>query len=350
MNAKKRHEHLKDCLSNNELARLLDDAFAKWQPSAREKGSRRTAPRIPVREEKPLFVVSFAFDGREVYLNRPAPVVDLSVDGLGIELNEAVPVGAILCFAFAGDEGKRGYGVALAVRCVERSGSYRIGLTFAETAQSLEIDVLDNDGVTERTAQRGWRDSLDGIATMLERAHRHCVNRLSFRFRSLSSAPDSKITAVALGAGKWLSIAADALVTGLRLCSCRRRIIRKVEKTIYDRHATFTIEARLFRYHATLNIDGKTIQSFSGMMRDRLGGLISEDATPTLVHVFGGGFCAWANLRSGEVTDCGLDMSTTVRQEMLARANRQLPAKKAPRPIELPSTLRSATVIPSPHA
>ena len=91
---------LRGCVTEEGLGRLFDNAFEAWRPGETGGRGRRETPRVRAHETAPLFLVSYAFAGRETELNRPAPIADISADGLGITLGKPIPVGAVLCFAF----------------------------------------------------------------------------------------------------------------------------------------------------------------------------------------------------------------------------------------------------------
>ncbi|MCH8966355.1 MAG: PilZ domain-containing protein [Planctomycetes bacterium] len=270
---------LRGCVTEEGLGRLFDNAFEAWRPGETGGRGRRETPRVPARGTAPLFVVSYAFAGRETELNRPAPIADISADGLGITLPEPIPVGAVLCFAFEDADRKQHHGIAEVVRSMVTGDDYKIGLTFAEKASALDVEPSTEDtepvpatpGTLEQTLQRLGLD----------------------RLRQAASAAFGVLTR-------------------------RRSARRELRKSVYDAEAVFVVEARRFRYAASLSIDGKRVAGQTGALRDRLRSLLCPVAVPTLVHLEGGGFSAWAALRANTVNDCNLDLSVALKKKIFA--------------------------------
>ena len=156
---------------------------------------------------------------------------------------------------------------------------YKIGLTFAEKASALDVEPSTEDtepvpatpGTLEQTLQRLGLD----------------------RLRQAASA--------ALG-----------------VLTQPRSARRELSKSVYDAEAVFVVEARRFRYAASLSIDGERVAGQTGVLRNRLRNLLCPVAVPTLVHLEGGGFSAWAALRANTVTDCNLDLSVALKKKIFA--------------------------------
>lgn len=283
-------QDLSDCMTSDELARLFERAFGTWQSSSPGSEERRETPRIPTGEAKRIFVVFYAYKGREVELNGRAPIVDISADGLGITLMEPLPVGAIVCFAVDGQAGDRNHGVAVVVRSVKHEDGYRIGLTFAESARSLDVDP-----------------SVDEV----------------------DACPAS--TAGHLGGFKGLRQAAAVAYHVLTQCRPARE---KLETTVYDKKASFIVEAKLFRYNAALFVEGRKIACRSGALRDRLRSVFSHMAAPTIIHLESGGFSAWATLRPHTVTGCSLGIGLQLKQQVYSRVASSVPVPLEPPPLD----------------
>ncbi|UCC30102.1 MAG: PilZ domain-containing protein [Phycisphaerales bacterium] len=156
-------QDLSGCATKEELASLFDNAFATWQSGGPKPDDNRETPRIPGGEAKPLFVVSYTDNGQEVRLNRRAEIVDISADGLGVAVAEPLPVGAILQFAFDSQNGERNFGVATVVRLTKTEGGYRIGLTFAKDAKSLDVESSPDGAETHFEPTRRWHRPFDQL-------------------------------------------------------------------------------------------------------------------------------------------------------------------------------------------
>jgi len=131
---------LESCMSEEELARLLDDAFATWKTCTPDGDDRRQTPRISAADAKPIYVVGYAAEGKIVALHTPAAVVNISADGLGIALAQPIPRGANLCFAFNTASAEPGFGTASVVYATKQNDLYHVGLSFPEDASTLVVD------------------------------------------------------------------------------------------------------------------------------------------------------------------------------------------------------------------
>ena len=272
MNIRLKRQDLSGCVTNEELAQLLNDAFSSWQAGTGDVRGRRDTPRIPARDVKPIFLVSYAYGGRDFALNHRVTIVDLSADGLGIVLAQPLPIGAVVCFAFDGRTAERYYGVAIVVRVARCQDGYDVGLTFIDNARSLDVEPPADE--TQKTVSSP-RARLPGLRRLKEAS----------------------------------AVACRALA--------RRKLSRRtVEKSVYGRKASFVVEAKLFRYTAALFVDGRSIICRSGVLRDRLRNLVTVESGPTMVHLQGGGFSGWATLRPWAVTDCSLDLSMQLKQHI----------------------------------
>lgn len=279
-------QDISGCATKEELASLFDNAFATWHSGGPEPTGHRETPRIPGGEVKPLFVVSYTYNGREVWLNRRAKIADISADGLGVALEEPLPVGASLRFAFDSQNGERSSGVATVVRLTRTEGGYRIGLTFTENAKSLDVDPFPDRVETHSVSTAGWR-------------------RLFDQFR-------------------------EAVTARYRVLTQRRFACWRAERCVDGQQALFFVEAKLFRYVAALFVDGKKIVSQSGVLRHRLRNFLYDMAIPTMISLEGGGFSAWATLRPNTVTHCTLDLSLQAKHQMCSRVLQGTPALSEP--------------------
>lgn len=244
--------NLKDCVTRDDLARLLENAFTSWHAGQSDVDARRKTPRIPVRNVKPLFVDSYSV--RDVPLNCRATITDVSADGFGIVMEQPVPVNAALRIAFQDKTGECNYGVALVACCTKQPDGYRVGLRFAENASEL--------------------DARAGTSTP-----RRC--------RAVT----------------WLK---HASVAAYRTTTQRRDATHRVETSADGKHAVLLVEAKLFRYTAALFVDGRRVVGRTGALRDRLRNLVSGSPLPTAISLAGGGFSAWATLRPNAVAECRL--------------------------------------------
>lgn len=269
-------QDLSGCITMEGLSRLFDDAFDTWQSeSARPDGCRRT-PRIPVRGAKPLFVVSYTYDGREVDLNRPATLVDISADGLGIALDQALPVGAAVRFAFGNQAGQQNHGIAFVAHVTGRANDYCVGLTFGEDARSIDVASPALEIKRHYQATREWPGRLEHFRRMASFARRVVTQRHFAR--------------------------------------------KELNKNIDGKKILFVVEAKLFRYSATLFVEGRKVVSQSGALNDRLRGLFCDATLPTVIHLQGCGFSGWATLRANTVMACSLDLSLQRKQQICSQA------------------------------
>ncbi len=270
-----------NCVTETELAQLFNDAFETWHACAANPDGSRQAPRVIATDAKPLFVVSYAFDGQDFPVCQGAAIADISADGLGIILPMAIPIDATLRFAFENPSGESGSGVASVARVARHEDGYLIGLTFEEQAGTLNVDESSNGA----QAPARWTDELVGVVVR-------------------------------------------AATRAFRVAICRRNASRTLVRTIDGREACFVIDAKLFRYTATLHVDGRREAAQTGTLRDRLLNLVSNRAFPTMIHIEGGGFSAWATLRPNAVLNCTLEQSVGVRGSGFLRPIPELPPAK----------------------
>lgn len=262
---------LKKCLSGAELGELIDGAFASWQAGIPDPRFRRRTPRLKVSARKPLSIVAYRFEGRDFGVTRQAKLVDVSADGLGILFDRDVPVGAQMCFSFLDDAGECGYGWARVVSRNPHAEGFRIGLEFEEDAHSLDLDETDPDrAVDPAEAKPYWV--------------------WAARFRR------------ALRFG-WQVVA--------RRDNCRKELTRVADGAT----VRLVVHVKLTRFNATLFVNERKVVCQSGVLLDRLRSLWTDAAMPTMIHLEGEGFSAWATLRANEVTRCRLDLSASRLQE-----------------------------------
>lgn len=171
-------QDLSGCATKEELATLIDNAFAVWQSGGPKPDDNRDTPRIPGGEAKPLFVVSYTYNGQEVRLNRRTDIVDISADGLGVGMAEPLPVGATLRFAFDGQDGERNFGMATVVRLTKAEGGYRIGLTFAKDAKSLDVEPSPDGAETHFKPTSRWRRQFNQLKETITAGCRMFTQRL----------------------------------------------------------------------------------------------------------------------------------------------------------------------------
>lgn len=256
-------QDLSGCVTSEELARLFDDAFALWRTRVPDPDGRRQSPRMTADRSNPIFVVSSVHDGQEVLLNCRATLVDVSADGLGIAFSEPLPVGAALHFAIENGAGERSHGVASVVSTTKHEGGYRIGLIFADTAQSLDIGLADDEVPAPPLWGNGWR-----------------------------------------GVWAWLRYTVGIAV---RTIVRREAAHRELTRHENGREVLFVVDAKLFRYTARLDINGRRVVSRSGVLRDRAKNIFSKTACPTTIRLNGAGFSASATMRPNAVTHCSLE-------------------------------------------
>lgn len=266
-------EELNKCVSGSELAELIEQAFVTWQGGARGRRSgshrhdRRRTPRVDVLSGKYLYIIGYRFEGKDFTVDRPARLVNMSADGLGIEVDQEVPVGAQMCFSFRNDRDRDGTGFGWARVANMQSGDrgFKIGLDFDEDARSLDPEATDDLDV-------GFGLLVNTLATWVH----------GFK----------------LGLRKGLEVLA-------RRCEARRELTREVD----GKTARFVVDVKLSRYHASLFVDGRRVVSQSGVLLDRLLNLWTDAALPTMIHLEGEGFSAWATMRPHKVLRSSLDLS-----------------------------------------
>ncbi len=337
---------LTGCASNVELAELLDKAFSQWQPDQPDGRGRRGTPRVDTGDVGPLFLVSYAFDGRDVPVNRRAPFLDISADGLGVQLGFPLPSGAALCFAFQDETGERNYGFALVAHSQRCDQGYRIGLTFAEKAGSLDVEHDADDADTTREAGRRWRHACDrlfcavstgfarlrGAAPVDEgevdsgevRRPGALRGRFAFgwraareAFRHPPEAPDESFAEPQKGFFNGVRRVVEGCGVAYATAVQSHAACRELGAELYNRRASVVVDAKLFRYQASLYVDGQKVVCRAGRLRDRFDNLFSPTGRPTMVHLEGGGFAAWAAVRPNAVTDAGIDVCMPIKQRMI---------------------------------
>ncbi|MGD2110974.1 MAG: PilZ domain-containing protein [Phycisphaerae bacterium] len=269
---------IEQCLTEAELARLLEDAFATWQSQPPDQDGKRQTPRIAAGETKPIFVVGYAYAGAEVAIGERATILDISADGLGIALPRAVPVGATLHFAYASDTDECGYGTASVVRSIEEDDRFHVGLSFPESASTLEIEPAEDTDVTVPPRSNH--------------------------------------------ASGFAPVRAGMRILGSLLA--RRGCIRRELRKAADGHeARLVLETKTFRFRSALYVDEQCVASHSGVLNDRFRNLYSTDAAPTPVRLEGGGFAAWGILQTQDVKWCVLDLSVDAKQALAQRTVEQ---------------------------
>ena len=277
------HKDLDGCVTKEELERLFDSAFAEWKPGRSDPHGHRQTPRIPAEGARPLFVSSYTENGREFPLNERARIVDVSADGLGLLIDSSLPVGASICLEFSCDSGETSEGVAEIVRVAKSERGFSIGVAFVEAARSLDIsDTCTESGEFSRT-DPAWQRVLDRVL--------------------------------------------DTVGFACSVIRRHSRASRTITRAIRGRIGVFVVEAKLFRYQATLFVDGRKTTSQSGVLRDRLRNLMGYKGLPTMIHLESAGFSAWATLRANEVSSCSLDPDYGVTREICSHA---LSAASAP--------------------
>lgn len=251
MYAKLNHFDLTDCATREDLVQLFEEAFNQWKKNSIDSDERRGSPRLTANHIKPLFVVSYSFNGKEVELHRRIPIVDISADGLGVESHEPIPVGSSLCFAFENEQGERNFGIATVVRLLRHKNDYLIGLTFSENAQSINIDQSNS-------IREPW-----------------CA---------------------------WLTNGWHAWSCIRRNLTRRRYAHRILQKNLGGKLIRFDVRAKLFRYVATLYIDGQKVKTETMPLNDRLRNIYANDALPTIINLEADGFIVWATLQTNKVS------------------------------------------------
>ena len=276
MSAQMCRQDLSDCLMTEELGRLFDEAFAKWQTEASGSNGGRQTPRIAIEEAKPLFVSSYIHKGREIELSCRATLVDISADGLGILLNRAPPLGSTVRFAFENRMKEPNHGVALVAHTTRNGADYRVGLTFGEDACSVDVTSPNLEVKKDHQAARGWRRLLKYLQKLICFAHEGITQREFAR--------------------------------------------KELEKSFDGKKASFVVEAKLTRYSAALFIEGQKVASRSAPLPNRLRSLFSDTATPAVVYLEAGDFAGWATLRPNTVMACTLDLSLERKHQMCRHA------------------------------
>ena len=280
---------LESCMSEEELARLLDDAFATWKTCPRDDDDRRQTPRISATDRKPIYVVGYAIEGKVVALHERAEVVNISADGLGIALAQPIPRGASLCFAFATRSAEPGFGTALVVYVEMQDGLFHMGLSFPENASTLALDpAAENED--DQTGSRPVKNA----------------NRPGIGQQILNIAQYT-----------------------LEMVLVRPPMRRKLHRTVNEREAIFTVEARLSRYRAALMVDGRKVAWQSGALNGRFWNLFSANASLTAVRLEGDGFSACALLSPNNIKSCALDLSVDARDEPCGQAIEHTPSSPA---------------------
>lgn len=251
MYAKLNHFDLTGCATREDLVQLFEEAFDQWKKNSLDPVDRRVSPRLQADHIKPLFVVSYSYNGKEVELLRRVPIVDISADGLGMETREPIPVGSSLCFAFENEQSERNFGVATVVRLLRHKNDYLIGLTFSENAQSINVDQ-------SISLHESW--------------------------------------------GAWLTKSCHAWGCIRRNLTRRHYAHRSLQKSLGGKLIRFDVRAKLFRYVATLYIDGQKVKTETRPLNDRLRNIFANDASPTIINMEADGFLVWATLRTNKVS------------------------------------------------
>lgn len=273
--------NLNDCATKEDLVQLFEMAFQQWKKNPFDPVERRGTPRIPAEHIKPLFVVSYSYNGKETELYKKVPIMDISADGIGMEMEEPVPVGSALCFAFENRAGDRNFGIASVVRLIKKDHYYLVGLTFSENARKLNVEPTN---------------------AILE----PCT--------------------------AWLFKGFQAWEYLYQMLTRRRYAKRSLSKTLESRVVRFTIEVKMFRYLTTLSVDGQVIHKQIGPLNDRVRNLYSDDAMPTIISLEAGDYTAWATLRAYKISYMSIvhDLKSPIGKD--TRDEQQMkPAKKEPK-------------------
>lgn len=265
----------RDCVTREELARLFEEAFAQWSADAQDDDGRRRTPRVTVRDAKRIIVASYAPEGRTVELNGAARILDISADGLGLLWAEPLPTGAQVYLEFGDCDGES-QGIATVARSTKREDGYHIGLTFVGDAGSLDAEMPEDFAGTPFVPQEGWR----GLYEM----------------------------------------AKSALATAYRVANECENARREVRRSVDGNEGLFVVEAKLFRYIASLSVDGRMVARQTGALNKRIRNLFSDSVPPTMVNLEAGDFSAWAMLRANTVTYCELDLSLRCKHRICMSA------------------------------
>ncbi len=261
-----------DCVTQEELARLFDEAFAEWSASDQGDDNRRHTPRITLQDVKPIIVVCYTHEDRTVELNGAARILDISADGMGVLWAQPLPVAARVRFALGSGDGQENQDVATVQRSTNREDGYHIGLTFVGDAASLEAETPDDTVGTASVPAEGWRGRCDLVK--------------------------------------------NALLAAYRVVTRREAARQEVRRSVGGSEGLFVVEAKLFRFIASLYIDGRKIADQTGRLNNRIGNLFSDSAPPTMINLEGGDFSAWAMLRANAVTYCNLDLSLPCKHRL----------------------------------
>ena len=259
--------NLNDCAAKEDLVQLFEIAFQQWKKNPFDPVDRRGSPRIPADHIKPLFIVSYSCNGKEVEIYKKVPIVDISADGIGMEMEEPVPVGAALCFAFESYAGDRNFGIATVVRLHKKNESdgenarYLVGLTFSENAGKLNVEPTTR--IFEPCTAWLWK-----------------------------------------GFSSWEYV--------YRLFTRRRHSRRVVNKTFNGKKVRFDIEVKMFRYVVTLSVDGRVVHKQIGSLNDRFRNLYSDDAMTTIISLEAGEYTAWATLRAYKISYMSVQCNTNL--------------------------------------
>lgn len=260
-------DDVKGCVSSGELSEVIENAFAALNgPGERRGGGKRQTPRIEVENAKPLLVVSYTYGQQEWQLGVRAKLVDVSADGLGIIVTKPIPVGATVRFALADENGAPVFGYAHVARTAYRNRRHWLGVTFMDRADSLDIDESTD------TRYGPTRSS-----SALRRAFAQARSRLGFIARTVLGGYRSSRTITRCDRGK---------------------------------RASFRIEAKLFRYQASLDVDGTLVAFASWPLRSGPKKLFCTEHQRTYVQLEGAGFRATATVQPSVVLSCELEVGT----------------------------------------
>lgn len=294
---------LSGCVSGDELATLFDQAFAQWRPGSGDEQGRRETPRVAPPAPKRLYLVSCAHAGRQIPLERPAAIVDISADGLGVVLNQPLPAGAIVCFAYGDGVAGRGYGFAFVAQSTRYLNAHRVGLAFAEKAAAIDIHDEDEGGPV-------------GPGNAARDAQRHEAKN------QRPAAPDESQRA---DGGDWRAVCRRldrlrrAVVRTALALITRRAARRRLALKLYGKEAELVVTVTLLCYTAALWVDGLRVSVASGALRGRFEGLLGRGPGPTMLHLEGAGFTAWAALKPNAVFDAGLDIQPGLKRQIVPR-------------------------------
>jgi len=355
--------NLRHCVSIRDLEALFDEAFAHWQPNTREPNGHRKAPRIPSKLRKKMFVVSYAHQGREFVVNQTAKIIDVSAEGMGLLLPDSIPAGSLVCFSFHNDDHRTFYGTAFCVRSHEDRCGYRIGLTFPDAAGELDEEG-GFDAAHIPTQSPSLSVVIGKLRGRLTSFVSSCCNRNSWivfgqamvrRWSNFTTACrnvpcwwNGQFSGIVRNVGALFHVETYRLAleklwqSAWWMCSVLRAQpagIRSITTDVCGKPVRLDIQARLFRYAATIHVDGRPVATGRGKLNHRIGNLFSPNALPTLVHIDTGTLSGWAVVRPNIVIDAWVDISIPMKQELGSRLRREL--QTAPIPAERPVTRRS---------